>query len=1125
MKLKTILASAFLLIGGVSLWAQSSPTINLSFSGVASGVDYTAQGSTPTGGKTYVLYNQTGKFLYNDGVTPRVSSSNVTFYTLETTGNEFYIRSEAGLLYKQSNSNWNTWTDGSYGDGAKWAASLSDGKYKLQNHNKAANNYYFAPNNNSENVQCYSDKTSQTGWYFIDMSNTNLAVSLLYALKQAVAAHYDNAVESTAKVNFGNALNSVYETYVAASPFTSDTYTAGAEAIQTAIDNYYVEKFASLTGSEGGEDITSWIVNPTPTSNGTGWTVSDGAGYDSSNNDAEFWNKSAHSLSQTIDLPVGYYRLTVVALTRTGMSAPLAVSGDISGSLNSMNITTVASGVVNNLGQANSWFNKGFGVNELDFYVPSKQKVTISLTTDNTTGDHWMVWRSFNLTAVGGEESNLLNLEQYLDNAAISRANAAIDASHVTGDEYTNLNSAVSALSSYSGTGTVAEKIDGRKALKYAIVDPYNTLVSAKSAYDEYYYENETATRLGSDVSAISAPSTAAEATTAAHAINVINYEFLENKGFEDVSLTVLGSWIDDNVTARNDQHWSGAGSYFEQNTGWNTTTRWEMSRQQTVALSAGSYVLKVAARASSGADAELSVKVGDNDPIVTYAGHHGDSGLGITTAGEACYISHDADNSKVYANSNNGRGFEWRYIPFTLDSDGSVTLKFYAVNTTGAIYQYVSFCNLGIWTDPAVAAKTDLLTAINNATTTKNDYHSNVGAGLFQIPSSAETILVGAISAAQDIYDDDHATKDEVIEATATMNGAITTYLSSTLNPPSPSTHYNLVVATDGHAKEGNAVVASLGATGENNPSGYSFNASDAPATYLAQAVTFISAGDLEHPNRYYITFEVPAGTLYLTNGTNNGSTAGHKASQIQGNTDSSKKMGFDITPSTVVNGFHIYNSETITAVACEDGGSLYTNGTETDFVLTDATQASVPVTILSDVKYATRIFPFAPTLPDGIVAYTCELATDGLSLELSEVDAPVANVPYILYAENGYTGAALTGWGTAANSSYSVDMLTGTYETIPAPNGSYILQNGDEGIGFYKVDTSIAEPNVPANRAYLTVGGGVKAYFFGGETVIKNVFDGVAAGEIYDLNGTKVAKMQPGKAYIVNGTSVIVK
>ncbi|MBQ7461936.1 MAG: hypothetical protein IJS63_06725 [Bacteroidaceae bacterium] len=1038
-------------------------------------VDYTTSGSAPAGGSTYALYNETGKFLYNDGVTPRVSSTNFTLYTLETTGDEYYIRSNAGLLYKQSNSGWNTWTDGGYGDYSKWTiAEVSGGKYRIKNHNLS--NQYFAPNSDGEGIQCYSDKTNLTGWYFINVTNPDLAFSLLYALQQTKANTYDTFADSDEKEALGVAFDRIYLDYVCAANFTSTTYNEGVAAIQAAIDDYYASRFSSLTGSEGGEDITSWITNPTPTSNGNGWTFSVDGTFESGNNVGEFWNKSGASLSQTIELPIGYYRLTAVALTRTGFNAPLAATGATSGELASMNITTVGSGTVNSVSGANSWFNAGNGVNELDFYVPTTQNVTISLTADNITSDYWMVWRSFQLTAVGSAEENLLNLEKYLDNTALTRANALLNSyTHVTGTERTNLQSAVTALTDYAdGESSVSANVATRKALKYAIVAPYNAMspASVKAAYDEYYYENETATRLGADVSSVTAPTTAAEASTAAHAINIINYNFIENKGYEDVSATVLGSWTDNNVGSRSGEHYDGSGSggslYFEQSTGWSSATVWEMSRQQTVNLSAGKYVLKVAARASSGADARLSVTIGDGTPIITYAGHHGNTGLGITTAGEACYTSHADDETKVYANSNNGRGFEWRYIPFELDSDDSVTLSFYAVNTSGAQYQFVSFTSLGIWTDPAVAAKTDLLTAINNATDITTAA-INVGTGVFQIPASAKTTLETATTTAQSVYDNSNATKDDVTSATSTLNDAITAYNNAELNAPAVGNKYYIKVATTGHAKLGNAWLMAAGSTSSSNPTGYTFSANKAPAAYLSQAFTFTQISG----NSYKISI----GDVYLTNGTANGSPVEWKASQIQGTTDESKAMAFTIAAADVDNTFYIYNTETNSTIACQSGGNIYTEAGNAYFSVEKVSQATVEVSVKAG-KLATRIFPFKPTLPEGVVAYSCAENT-GTSLRLVEVTEPAANVPYILYSEAGCSSTDLTGWGSATADTYTEGYLTGVFTRTEVPEGSYVLQTQSGTQAFYKVNQTGAYSS--PYRVYVTVpSSDVKAFSF---------------------------------------------
>ena len=197
-------------------------------------------------------------------------------------------------------------------------------------------------------------------------------------------------------------------------------------------------------------------------------------------------------------------------------------------------------------------------------------------------------------------------------------------------------------------------------------------------------------------------------------------------------------------------------------------------------------------------------------------------------------------------------------------------------------------------------------------------------------------------------------------------------------------------------------------------------------------------------------------------------------------------------------------------------------------NFTLTRYEQAEATM-VITDAQYATFVAPFDVEIPSGVTAYTVDGVDENDVLEMTEVTSGTieANTPVVVYSESTvdetFTGKAVDGTTDAPEAG----LLVGTYERIAAPNGKYVLQNGTEGVGFYLVDTSAATPYVPANRAYLNYSGSdVKAFFFGGgEDAIKSVFDGVAAGEIYDLSGRKVAKMQKGGAYIVNGKKVIVK
>lgn len=192
-------------------------------------------------------------------------------------------------------------------------------------------------------------------------------------------------------------------------------------------------------------------------------------------------------------------------------------------------------------------------------------------------------------------------------------------------------------------------------------------------------------------------------------------------------------------------------------------------------------------------------------------------------------------------------------------------------------------------------------------------------------------------------------------------------------------------------------------------------------------------------------------------------------------------------------------------------------------NFTLTRYEQASATMAI-SDAKYATFVAPFDVTIPSGVKAYTVD-GVEGNTLTLTEkVTTIPANTPVVLESE---TAKNETFYGKTVAGDPKAGLLTGTYTDIDAPNDSYVLQNQGGKVGFYQVDTNAANPMVRANRAYLTAPAqaGVKAFYLGGgEDAIKSVFEGVAAGEVYDLSGRKVSKLQRG-VNIVNGKKVIVK
>ena len=164
---------------------------------------------------------------------------------------------------------------------------------------------------------------------------------------------------------------------------------------------------------------------------------------------------------------------------------------------------------------------------------------------------------------------------------------------------------------------------------------------------------------------------------------------------------------------------------------------------------------------------------------------------------------------------------------------------------------------------------------------------------------------------------------------------------------------------------------------------------------------------------------------------------------------------------------------------------------------------------------KYGTFIAPFDVTLPEGVTAYT---VTDGDQLTMTEVtnNTIPANTPVVVSSEE-VVSETVKGYSLAIKDSYTMEALTGTYVDIDAPNGSYILQNQNGKVGFYKVDTSVAQPKVRANRAYLSSSSNARSSFlFENSEVIDgiNAVKALTEGEalIYDMNGMQQPRLKKG-------------
>ena len=191
-----------------------------------------------------------------------------------------------------------------------------------------------------------------------------------------------------------------------------------------------------------------------------------------------------------------------------------------------------------------------------------------------------------------------------------------------------------------------------------------------------------------------------------------------------------------------------------------------------------------------------------------------------------------------------------------------------------------------------------------------------------------------------------------------------------------------------------------------------------------------------------------------------------------------------------------------------------------------------------VSSAGATTLVVPFnvaEANIPAGVKVY--DLTCDGADITATRVNEITANKPVLINAEAGeyILISNIDPFGTLNFSTYTETTngaLTGVYNTsLPfsyVPKDAYVLQNGADGLGFYKVETANTIM-ITSFRAYLTASAGARSlriiYNDNEETTISeisNVKNDNA--NVFNLNGQRVKKAANG-LYIKNGKKVIVK
>lgn len=190
----------------------------------------------------------------------------------------------------------------------------------------------------------------------------------------------------------------------------------------------------------------------------------------------------------------------------------------------------------------------------------------------------------------------------------------------------------------------------------------------------------------------------------------------------------------------------------------------------------------------------------------------------------------------------------------------------------------------------------------------------------------------------------------------------------------------------------------------------------------------------------------------------------------------------------------------------------------------------------IVTAAGATTLVLPFdvaEAELPENVKAF--ELTYENDVIKATEVTSITADHPVLINAPKGqYNIVSGENYGhefNFSNRTTTNGVLTGVYNTeLPysyVPADSYVLQNGADGLGFYKVDAANTI-KITSFRAYLTVPTSARSLkiVYGDETtgISTTKTESTKNNEIYNLNGQRVSKAQKG-LYIVNGKKVVRK
>lgn len=692
-----------------------------------------------------------------------------------------------------------------------------------------------------------------------------------------------------------------------------------------------------------------------------------------------------------------------------------------------------------------------------------------------------------------------------------------------------------------SAPATVAEIIEAAANL-YTLRDAF---VAATPKYDAYLAEKANAERIHASITAsVSAPTTAAKADDALKTILVNEYNYVKDNFNADAAATygiTIDQWVgtatsggnSDTPQTNSGEKWGEtATTYYEQGkNGWKSSA-WTLNYTKTVTLPANTYVLKVAARASEGTTATLKATIGGTTYTEALPNFSAE-GKGITTSGVASFSDGE------FAKDGKGYGWQWRYLAFTLDTEGEVTLQIDA--SANSVNQWCSFGDVAVVSNVTTDA---LETAYNDFVMPALGFED----GQYAPYNNVE--ILSAYAEAKAIVE---GTKEPSTQPAVDALTATLTHPSWTVNSGDVDAIYNGSFSSD--------VEGDWGLTGwtRTNPWGQQQTglSGDYATAYYNQP------GSLQYGNQGVYTMPLAASQLYkLTfayrshdaNNPNKGVTVSVKNGDEGLNAVVFPKNG-STSDWKVVDAYFTTGAAGNYVLTLANDGNTWMTGVSlvkadpSKLTLAEATAYTSTLTNytyfetltlgreFSTEKRSTMVLPFDLTAKETADAFeeVYELdAVEGQSIKLAEATEIAAGKPYLVKAKAAklsVTNKALDPSTTVSNTEKSDASSTVTFVGRFSP----VVLNSTDNANAYVVSSNTlynvtSDVTVKAYRGYFTVvtTNGVKNFvldFGNGETTSIEALESETGDKvIYNLAGQRVQKAQKG-VFIVNGKKVVIK